>query len=120
MLESMNVAIFVGSALVVAAVFTSLISFRFGAPLLLVFLGVGLLAGEDGLGLSFNNANAAYFVGSIALAIILFDAGFETRLSTLRIAALPAMTLATVGVALTAILVSVAARLFLGVSFGEG
>ena len=120
MLESMNVAIFVGSALVVAAVFTSLISFRFGAPLLLVFLGVGLLAGEDGLGLSFNNANAAYFVGSIALAIILFDAGFETRLSTLRIAALPAMTLATVGVALTAVLVSVAARLLLGVSFGEG
>ena len=47
MLESLNIAIFVGSALVLAAVFTSLVSFRFGAPLLLVFLVVGLLAGEE-------------------------------------------------------------------------
>ena len=79
MLESMNLAIFIGSALVVASVFTSLISFRFGAPLLLVFLAVGLFAGEDGpLGIRFDNSGAAFFVGSIALAIILFDSGFET------------------------------------------
>ena len=50
MLESLNIAIFVGSALVLAAVFTSLVSFRFGAPLLLVFLVVGLLAGEEAQG----------------------------------------------------------------------
>ncbi|MBZ0228396.1 MAG: potassium/proton antiporter, partial [Bauldia sp.] len=85
MLESMNLAIFIGSALVVAAVFTSLISFRLGAPLLLMFLVIGLIAGEDGpLGIDFDNSRAAFFVGSIALAIILFDSGFETRSATLR------------------------------------
>src|SRR6478752_2014589 len=93
MLESMNVAILIGSVLIVVAVFTSLISFRFGAPLLLVFLFVGLLAGEDGIGgIPFNNGRAAFFIASVALAVILFDSGFETRISTLRIAGLPAMT----------------------------
>ncbi len=80
MFEAMNLAIFIGSALVIASVFTSLISFRFGAPLLLIFLTVGLLAGEDGpLGIEFDNGRAAFFVGSVALAIILFDSGFATR-----------------------------------------
>ena len=69
MFEAMNLAIFIGSALVVVSVFTSLISFRFGAPLLLMFLIVGLLAGEDGpLGIEFGNGSAAFFVGSLALA----------------------------------------------------
>lgn len=120
-LESMNLAILIGSALVVVSVFTSLISFRFGAPLLLVFLVVGLLAGEDGpLGIRFDNAGAAFFVGSIALAIILFDSGFETRTSALRIAALPAVVLATVGVVLTAALVGVAAVLIFRFTWGQG
>ena len=104
----MNIAILIGAALVVAAAFTSLLSFRFGAPLLLVFLLVGLLAGEDGLGIEFDNLGAAYFVGSVALAIILFDSGYATRLSTLRLAALPALALATAGVVITAVLVGVA------------
>ena len=121
MLESMNLAIFIGSALVVAAVFTSLISFRLGAPLLLMFLVIGLIAGEDGpLGIDFDNSRAAFFVGSIALAIILFDSGFETRSATLRIAAAPSVTLATAGVLLTAVLVGGAAHLLFGFSFAEG
>jgi cell volume regulation protein A len=121
MLESMNLAILIGSFLVVAAAFTSLISFRFGAPLLLVFLLVGLLAGEDGIaGIAFNNANAAYFIGSIALAVILFDSGFETRLATLRIAAAPALVLSTAGVVVTAVLVGVVAQLLFGLSWIEG
>ncbi|MEO8667615.1 MAG: potassium/proton antiporter [Bauldia sp.] len=121
MLESMNLAILIGSILVVAAAFTSLISFRFGAPLLLVFLLVGLLAGEDGIGgINFDNAAAAYFIGSIALAVILFDSGFETRLSTLRLAALPAVVLSTAGVAVTAVLVGLAAQLLFGFTWLEG
>lgn len=121
MFEPMNLAIFIGSALVVAAVFTSLISFRFGAPLLLVFLVIGLLAGEDGpLGINFDNSRAAFFVSSIALAIILFDSGFETRLSTLKIAAAPALTLATAGVLITAVFVGLAANLFFGYTLAEG
>ena len=120
MLQSMDIAVLIGSALVVAAAFTSLLSLRFGAPLLLVFLLVGLFAGQDGLGVEFNNLGAAYFVGAVALAIILFDSGYATRLSTLRLAAGPALALATVGVVVTAALVGVAARLFLGFDWMQG
>jgi cell volume regulation protein A len=116
----MNIAILIGATLVVAASFTSLLSFRFGAPLLLVFLGVGLLAGEDGLGVHFDNLSAAYFVGSMALAIILFDSGFATRLATLRLAAFPALALSTFGVVITAGLVSVAAIFIFGFTWTEG
>jgi NhaP-type Na+/H+ or K+/H+ antiporter len=92
----------VGTGLFVAAAFSSMIAFRFGAPLLLLFLGIGLATGTDGLGIDFDNAGVAYFVGSIALAVILFDSGFGTSMSVLRQAAWPAVSLATVGVVVTA------------------
>jgi potassium/hydrogen antiporter len=113
MLETMYLAILIGAGLVMAAVFTSWIAFRFGAPILLIFLSVGLIAGEDGLGLKFDDAAAAYFLGSVALAIILFDSGFGTRLAAFRQAAMPAIVLATVGVVLTTALVGVAAHFVL-------
>ncbi len=106
--QGIYLIILVGTALVLFAAFSSLIAFRFGAPLLLVFLGIGLGAGTDGLGLDFNNAALAYFIGSLALAIILFDSGFGTTLSTFKQAAAPALVLATLGVVLTAGLVGVA------------
>jgi cell volume regulation protein A len=118
--DTMNIAILIGAALVVAAAFTSLLSLRFGAPLLLVFLGVGLLAGEDGIGIHFDNLRTAYFVGSIALAIILFDSGYVTRLAMLRIAAWPALALSTVGVLITAVLVGFAAQAIFGIGWTEG
>ncbi len=99
----------VATALVLAAAFSSLIAFRFGAPLLLLFLGIGLVTGVDGLGIPFDNARLAYFAGSLALAIILFDSGFGTPLSALRQAALPAVSLATIGVALTTLIFGAAA-----------
>ncbi len=102
MFEGLYLVTLAGTAMVLAAAFSSLIAFRFGAPLLLLFLGIGLAAGQDGLGIPFDNAAAAYFVGSIALAIILFDSGFGTPLSSFRQASLPALSLATVGVILTA------------------
>src|ERR1700754_1434076 len=77
----------VGTALILAAAFSSLIAFRFGAPLLLLFLCIGLVTGTDGLGIEFDNARLAYFAGSLALAVILFDSGFGTPLSALRQAA---------------------------------
>jgi cell volume regulation protein A len=113
MLDTMYLAILIGAGLVMAAVFTTWIAFRFGAPLLLIFLAVGLLAGEDGLGLEFDNSPVAYFLGSVALAVILFDSGFGTRLSTFRQAALPAAVLATLGVVVTTVLVGLAAWLML-------
>jgi len=120
MLESTAIVVLIASALVVASIFTSFISFRFGAPLLLVFLILGLLAGEDGIGgIAFHDRPAAFYIGSVALAIILFDSGFETRFATLRVAAVPAMVLATAGVIITAILVGVAARLLFTLAWRE-
>jgi len=119
MVESVYLATAIGTALVLIAAFSSLIAFRFGAPLLLLFLGIGLLAGEDGLGLSFDNASNAYFVGAIALSIILFDSGFCTPFSVMRQAALPAFSLATVGVVLTTGIFSLAAVAFTDLSWLE-
>lgn len=110
MAESIYFLTLVGTALVLAAAFSSLLAFRFGAPLLLLFLSIGLLSGTDGLGIEFDNARAAYFVGSIALALILFDSGFGTPLHALRQAAAPALVLATLGVILTAGIIAVAAH----------
>ena len=70
--------------------------------MLLVFLGLGMLVGEDGPGgIPFNDFRTAYLVGSVALAVILFDGGLRTRLAAMRGAALPAGLLATVGVIVT-------------------
>lgn len=102
--------ILVGAVLVGVSVLTSLLAFRISAPLLLLFLGIGFLAGEDGLGLQFDDPNVVYLVGSLALAVILFDSGFGTPVATLRRAAAPAFVLATVGVLLTTALVAVGAR----------
>ncbi|WP_343867513.1 potassium/proton antiporter, partial [Caenispirillum bisanense] len=121
MLDAVNIAILFGAGLVTLSIFTSLLSMRVGAPLLLVFLLVGLAAGEDGfLGIDFDNAPAAYFVGSLALAVILFDSGFGTPMKSFRMAAGPALSLATVGVLLTAGLLGVAAHLLMDLTLIEG
>ncbi|WP_082537372.1 MULTISPECIES: potassium/proton antiporter [unclassified Aureimonas] len=118
--ETMYVVILVSTILVLVAAFSSLLAMRFGAPLLLLFLSIGLLAGVDGLGLVFDNAGLAYFIGSIALAIILFDSGFGTPLAAFRLAAAPALSLATIGVPLTAAIFGTAAAYILHISWLEG
>ncbi len=98
--------ILLGGALGVLSVLAGLLSRRIGAPMLLAFLGLGMLAGEDGvLGIPFSDFPAAYLIGSVALAVILFEGGLKTPLATLRHAFWPAAVLATVGVAVTAGLV---------------
>jgi cell volume regulation protein A len=120
MLESLYVIVLVSAVLILLAAFSSLLAFRFGAPLLLLFLSIGLLAGVDGIGIAFDNAPLAYFVGSLALAVILFDSGFGTSLQSFRQAAVPAIVLATLGVLLTAVLFGLAASWLLGLSLVEG
>ena len=110
----------VATALVFLAAFSSLIAFRFGAPLLLLFLTIGLAAGVDGLGIDFSNFPLAYVVGSLALAVVLFDSGFGTSLQSFRLSAAPALTLATVGVLLTTLIVGVGAHFLFGFSYLEG
>ncbi|RAU18110.1 potassium/proton antiporter [Nitrincola tibetensis] len=109
-MDWMSNIILVGAGLIALSILSSTFAFRFGTPLLLVFLCIGLIAGEDGLGLEFNDAEQAYFIGSLALAVILFDSGFGTRVQTLKRAAAPAFVLATVGVFLTTMFVGVAAH----------
>ncbi len=118
--DSFYAMVLVGTALVLLAAFSSLLAFRFGAPLLFLFLSIGLLAGSDGLGLSFSNDRVAYQLGSLALAVILFDSGFGTSFHSFRIAAAPALVLASVGVLLTASLFALATMVLLHFGFLEG
>ncbi len=95
--------ILAGGALGVLSILAGLVSRRVGAPLLLVFLVIGMLAGEDGpLGIPFDDFAAAYLIGSVALAVILFEGGLKTPTAMIRLAFWPAALLATVGVAVTA------------------
>jgi len=118
--EAFYIVVLVSTALVLLAAFSSLLAFRFGAPLLLLFLAIGLAAGVDGLGIEFSNNYLAYILGSIALAVILFDSGFGTPIQAFKLAAIPSLTLASVGVLMTAALVGLAATWLLNFSWLEG
>jgi cell volume regulation protein A len=119
-LEAVSIGILFGALLVLAGILSSLIALRFGAPLLLVFLLVGMLAGESGpLGIQFDDVGAAYTIGSVALALILFDGGLRTRYQTFRTVIGPAGLLATVGVLVTAAATAPAAVLVLDLSWTE-
>ncbi|MDC1311697.1 potassium/proton antiporter [Burkholderiales bacterium] len=101
-MEFTNNAIFAGAVLFLISILASGIASRAGAPLLLVFLGVGMLAGREGIGgISFESFEVAYAVGSIALAIILFDGGMRARAESSKVGLRPALSLATLGVLLT-------------------
>jgi cell volume regulation protein A len=105
-MEAINHTILLGGFLIVASILAGMFSSRLGAPLLLVFLGLGMLAGEDGPGrIAFNDFALTYLVGSVALALILFDGALRTPRQSFRLAFKPALVLATVGVAITATVV---------------
>ena len=117
-MDGINLIILVCAGLAVASVFTSVLAFRFGAPLLLIFLGIGLVAGEDGIGgIAFADVPTAFLIGSAALSVILFDSGFHTNLKSYRQAAAPAITLATLGVLITTGLVALPAHYLLGLDW---
>jgi potassium/hydrogen antiporter len=113
--------ILVGGALVVLSVLVGQLSNRIGAPLLLVFLALGMLAGEDGpLGIQFSDFSATYQLGSLALAIILFDGGLRTPVANFRIALGPSLALATVGVLVTAAIAGMFASWIFGLNWRQG
>src|SRR5215470_1951099 len=119
-IDSVSMTILFGAVLVLAGIMSSLIAMRFGAPLLLVFLLVGMLAGETGPGgIKFDDVRLAYTVGSMALGLILFDGGLRTRISTFRSVLAPAGLLATIGVLVTAALTAPAAVWALGLTWTE-
>lgn len=100
--------------LVLAGIASSLLARRFGAPLLLVFLVLGLLLGVDGPGqIRYDDTQFTYLVGSLALAMILFDGGLQTKAKQVRGAVLPSLLLASVGVLVTAGITALAAHYLL-------
>jgi potassium/hydrogen antiporter len=119
-LDTISLTIMFAALLVLAGILSSLVALRFGAPLLVVFLLVGMLAGESGPGgIKFDDIRTTYLVGAVALALILFDGGLRTRLATFRRALAPALVLATAGVLLTAALTAPVVRLLLGFDWTE-
>ena len=91
----------IGSVLLFVSIVVSKTGYRFGVPTLLVFLLVGMLFGSDGLGLQFHNADEAQFIGMVALSIILFSGGMDTKFSEIRPVLSQGILLSTVGVLLT-------------------
>ena len=119
-IDSVSLTILFGAVLVLAGIMSSLVALRFGAPLLLVFLLVGLLAGESGIGgVKFDDVQTAYTVGSVALGLILFDGGLRTKFATVRTVLAPAGLLATAGVLITAGLTAPMALWMLGTTWTE-
>lgn len=115
---SINALILAGAGLILIGIASSRLAMRFGAPLLLVFLGLGMLAGVDGPGgVRFADVETAYLIGSVALAIILFDGGLRTRLEAVQTVFLPAALLASVGVVATGAVVAAAAYFLVGLDF---
>ena len=107
-----NELILLGGALGLLSIIAGVLSRRIGAPILLVFLGLGMLAGEDGvLGIPYDDFTSAYLIGSVALAVILFDGGLKTPISMLRLAFWPGVVLATIGVGVTAVILGAAVML---------
>lgn len=94
----------VGSILIFCSIVISKTGYRFGIPTLLLFLLVGMLFGSDGLGLQFDSAKDAQFIGMIALSIILFTGGMDTKLKDIKPVLTPGMLLSTIGVLLTTVL----------------
>lgn len=92
-----------GSILLFVSIVVSKTGYRFGVPTLLVFLLVGMLFGSDGLGVQFHSAREAQFIGMVALSIILFTGGMDTKFAEIRPILAPGILLSTLGVLLTTV-----------------
>lgn len=120
-MAAIDTLILLGAALLLASILSSKLSAKVGVPTLIIFMAVGMLAGEDGpLGLAFDDFALAHGAGTVALLLILFDGGLRTPLASVRLAWRPALVLSTVGVLLTAGLTGAFASWLLGIPLVAG
>ncbi|WP_240466206.1 cation:proton antiporter, partial [Arhodomonas sp. KWT] len=111
--------ILLSGMLVAVSILATVPADRSGVPLLVVFLGVGMVAGADGLGgVSFESVADAHLVGTAALAVILFDGGLHTPFASFRTGLWPGLAMATAGVLVTAAVTAVAGVVLFGLDWG--
>jgi cell volume regulation protein A len=116
-MEQLYLTLLAGGLVLLASIVATRAASRVGLPSLLLFLGVGVVVGEDGLGLHFDNYLLADHLGTVALAIILIEGGLTTRFSDVRKVLGPAGALATVGVGVSMAVTAAGAHLLLGMDW---
>ncbi len=120
-MEVMNTLFVICAGLLCISILASSMSSRLGIPLLLVFLVVGMLAGEEGPGgIVFDSIDTVYVIGSLALAIILLDGGMRTRVENFKVALWPSLSLASFGVLISALITGLATAWLLDLHWLQG
>ncbi len=120
-MDSINTLFLLSGSLIALSILASRLSSVVGLPLLLIFLGLGMLAGEEGvLGIQFDDYSLAFLIGHLALAMILLDGGLRTRLKTFRVGFKPALSLATLGVFVTSAVVGLFAMWIFELTLVQG
>ncbi|HEX6193686.1 MAG TPA: potassium/proton antiporter [Chitinophagaceae bacterium] len=113
--------ILVGSLLLLASLLASKTSFKLGIPTLILFLGIGIVAGSEGLGgIYFDNPALAQLLGVVALNVILFSGGMDTRWETVKPVIRHGISLSTIGVILTAVTIGLFVHYISDFSLLEG
>ena len=116
-IEQLYHALLIGAVVLLASIVATRLATRVGLPSLLLFLGVGVVLGEDGLGLRFDNVGLALDLGTAALAVILIEGGLTTQFGDVRKSLAPAAVMATFGVAVSTAITAAGAHLLLGINW---
>lgn len=118
---AVSIYLLIAALLLLLSIFSSKLSLKYGIPALLIFLGIGMIAGSDGLSIiDFADYQLAQSLGIVALIYILFSGGLDTKWTKVRPIVLPGILLSTVGVLISAVIVGYFASLILQVSLLEG
>ncbi|HEX9834275.1 MAG TPA: potassium/proton antiporter, partial [Mycobacterium sp.] len=116
-LQQLYLVLLAGGLVLLASIVATRVAARVGLPSLLLFLAVGVILGEDGLGLEFDNVELARNLGTVALAVILVEGGLTTQFADVRRLLAPAAALATFGVGVSMVVTAAGAHLLLGIDW---